>query len=272
MDETKWYLNNDPNRGGWVYEVIDTREPTRIRYVGKTQVSIKERQAGHWYDAKRTPKRTNSRMVNWLLKRIDKPETVEFQDAGFYPTLEELNDAETQRISYRRSQGMADLNIAHGGEGRAGVPWSEETRAKMREAQPRGEDHPNAKYTWDLVRHIRSEAQRTYTPREEMSRKYGITLSNLDRILYNTAWVDPEYDPSKRVPPPPRRPEDNGRSEVTWADVQEIRRARSEKWESLESVARRYGLKKSAVGYILSGKTWRDPDFDPSTIKKRGDR
>lgn len=268
----KWYLNTDPNRGGWVYEVVDSNDPGRVRYAGKTQVSVKERKAGHWYDAKRVPKRTNSRFVNWLLKRRDTPEVVVFNVEGFYNTIEELNEAERRVIATRRAQGMCDLNIEAGGEGRAGYKWSEETRSKMREIQPRGEDHPNATTTWDTVRAMRRDAQERYTPRKEMAAKYGVTESNMDKILRNIVWIDPDYNPTNRRPVEPQPEWHRGRAEVSEEQVRQMRRERQERWESLESVAKRYGLKKSAVGYILNGKTWPDPNFDPTTIKKRGDK
>lgn len=272
MDDKQWYLNNDPNRGGWVYEVIDLREPDRIRYAGKTQVSVKERKAGHWYDAKRVPKRTNSRMVNWLLKRVDTPENVSFQVEGFYNSVEELDAAERRVIARHRENGMCDLNIEDGGEGRAGYKWTAETRAKMEKIQPRGEDHPNATTTWDTVNAVRKDAQERYTPRQELAEKYGMTDSNMDKILRNIAWIDPNYDPTLRKPAEAQPEWYRGRAEVTETEVRVMRAERQEKWESLESVARRYGLKKSAVSYILRGETWEDPEFDPKTIKNRRDK
>lgn len=270
MDEKTWYLNKDPERGGWLYEVVDLREPDRVRYVGKTQVSVRERSAGHWYDARRVPRRTNSRMVNWLLKRNEAPETVQFRPHSFHETLELLNQAERDLITLYRERGMCDLNIGDGGEGKAGVKWTAEVRAKMQEAQRSGEDHPNATTTWSTVKALRASALKEYTPRKELAERFGMTLSNMDKILWNQSWVDPDYDPTLRKPRVPPRGFINPNSSLSWGIVREIRERRQRVWESHEAVASAYGLKKSAVGYILSNKTWQDPDFDPSTIKKRG--
>lgn len=265
-----WYLNTDPNRGGWIYAVYDAREPERVRYVGKTQVSIKERTTGHWYDARRQTRRSNSRMVNWLLKRLDQPEIVGFREVGFYPSLSELNHAEISLIAELRAIGQADLNIADGGEGRAGVPWSEETRKKVVGLYA-GEKHPNASITWQSVNRVRELAQSRWVPREEAASLLGCGPSNAAKVLNGTVWHDSAYDPDGRV----KKPRDKSRSEkvwtriLNWETVNEIRELRKSKWVPLIELSKMYGVGKSNMGYILSNVNWFDPEYNPENLAKR---
>lgn len=267
--DSEWYLNKDPKRGGWVYFVVDTRDPEKVRYVGKTQVSVTERKAGHWYDALRVPRKTNSRIANWLRKRTDCNSVVEFRTQGFYPTLEELNAAECYWISELRKQGMADLNITAGGDGQTGVRPSEATRRKMSEAHS-GERHHNARLTWSDVRSLRALRSREYVSRFELAERFGVAPSTIERILMGLTWKDPEFSPGCIVPAPvDRSAENNGRSVLTWEIVNSIRSRRKTSWIATTELAREYGVGKSAVGYILANKTWPDPEYDPSSLRKR---
>lgn len=266
---SNWYLNKDPRRGGWVYLVTDVREPDRVRYVGKTQVSLQERQTGHWYDARRVPKRTNSRMVNWLLKRNDTPELVVFTPEGFYPDLDTLNEAEKCAIERYRSLGMADLNITAGGEGQSGTTASAGTRRKMSEAR-RGEKHANAVLTWESVREIRARRAKAYVDRRILASEYGVSASTIEGVVAGSSWKDPDYDPSDNPAAPVNRKGDRGSKAVlTWDRVHEIRNLRRERWVSQHELALRYGLKHAAIGYVLSNTTWVDPNYDPATLAKR---
>lgn len=272
-DFKQWYLNTDPERGGWVYLVIDAREPLRIRYVGKTQVSIQERATGHWYDSRRTSKPMNSRMVNWLPKRADRPQDVLFVEQGFYPTRTELNYAEYRLIADYKELGMADLNISEGGEGQVGRSIRPETRAKMKASAHRGEDHHNTTLTWKVVNQARKRAQETYYSYITLAEDLDISRSNAHKILSNVAWYDPNYDPSTRLPRPASM-RARGRkvwtAKLDWPEVNEIRRIRQEKWIGHEELARIYGVGKSNIGYILNNENWHDPEYDPATLKKRG--
>lgn len=270
MTGKQQYLNRDAMRGGWIYDVVDRKDPTRVRYTGKTQVSVQVREYGHWYDARRVPKKQNSRIVNWLLKRNADPTQVEFREYGFFDTLDKLNQAEVDRISYLRSIGQADLNIADGGDGPVGMKHSTETRKKMSESR-QGEKHYNSKMTWEQIRQIRDLRSQEYYTSSEMAKKYGISKANVSKILANTAWVDAEFDPNKIIKPPPEIHTLRNKKHAKYGEAvaNEIRELRKREYHPVSEMVKRFGVKRSQISNILTNKAWIDPEFDPNSLKRK---
>ena len=53
-----------------------------------------------------------------------------------------------------------------------------------------GDEHPNAKLTWERVSQIRQEAEEPGTSRAWLARKYGMSRSAIDNIVRNRTWKD----------------------------------------------------------------------------------
>lgn len=58
-------------------------------------------------------------------------------------------------------------------------------------------------------------------------------------------------------------------AKLSWEDVREIRRHRSETYEPGEDVARRYGVKRTCIDRILNNTMWIDEGFNPDNIVPR---
>lgn len=171
------------NRIGWVYTLFDTDDPQRLRYVGKTvgRRGVSGRVYLHTWGAKNRNQKIPS--ANWIRK-------IGSARVG-YVVLEEvetevIDEAEIRWIRDLRELGMADLNVTDGGDGQTSEQVS-------------GDKNPRAKLTWEIVRGIREAAQIEYTPTTVFSQAYGLTPASISKILRNSTWFDPEYDPQSRV-------------------------------------------------------------------------
>ena len=111
------------------YHIIHPKDPDRVRYVGKTKNSIRYWENGHWSDANR--RRANSRLQNWLIKYREDRGLIEFRVVKECYSAKELNAWEIGEIARLREIGQADLNITAGGDGGLGLPWSDESKAKL---------------------------------------------------------------------------------------------------------------------------------------------
>lgn len=114
---------------------------------------------------------------------------------------------------------------------------------------------------------IRAAALEAWEPRQEIADRYGVSLSNVYRALSNRAHLDPQFDPTSLAKPTRREP----LGATPWAVVDEIRSVRQQRYESLSTLARKYGLEEGTVSGILSNTTRTDPDYDPSRLVARDD-
>ena len=330
VDERSIHMDDSTTRPiyGILYVVYHKREPQRYRYGGKTKGTLKRREQGHWSDSNR--KRANSRMQNWLIKHKDERDEIVFEQYSVHYSEEELNAAEIALIAKYRAIGQMDLNITAGGDGGLGLPWSEESRAKLSETL-RGTGAWKAQFTWDQVYEMRQKYLAGGKLRD-LAEEYECKKPTMQKILRNTTWFDPSYDPPSkdeinarkdyvgdhnvsqevadelraraqkelksqqewaeefdlgrgtvatvlrnevRTDPgfdpdsvlrsQPRRP----LRKTSWEQVRAVRDYRSRTYEPSERVAEKFGMTKYMVQNILRGRTWKDPEFDPSTIVPR---
>lgn len=255
----------DPNKPGVVYVVTDSREPDRVRYVGRTVQGLRVRVVSHWSFARGGK---SGAFQNWLRSRMDRVDDVVFTIISEHPNVHELNRAETQAIFYYRSMGQADLNKTDGGDGGWGRVMTEEQARAHRERVPRGEGHWQHKLTWESVREIRTSRMSTYLSDREMAKKYGVSRASVTSVLANELWFDPNFDKTAIIRPP-REGDFAANKKLDWEKVREIRNLRTERYETASAVATRYGVTKDMIWRILEGLNWIDPDFDPSRIIKR---
>jgi group I intron endonuclease len=84
------------------------------------------------------------------------------------------------------------------GNSKRGTILSDDHKAKLSEAL-KGDKTPCAKLTWEQVREIRSR----YIPRtitlKQLAAEYGISFSNIHRIVKNQIWVEPVTDKENHV-------------------------------------------------------------------------
>lgn len=249
-----------------VYGIQDIREPGRIRYVGKTTGDPKVRMSNHWTYSRRPG--SLSRIHGWLRSRSSVPEVVEMIPLAYSDSDDELSQLEIDTIRDYRARGMADLNLTDGGEGLRGYSRSPESRKAISEKY-RASGGPVAKLTWDQVREIREHRMKVYEESADTAKRYGVLGSAISRILLNVLWRDDEFDPGLVVPRPPG----SHRSAAFNMDtIREIRTLRQSSWVSSKSIAENYGVSESAIQHILDNRSYRDPNYDPATLIRRGQK
>lgn len=111
-----------------LYSLTDSREPTRVRYIGFTRHG-KDRLAGHLGAALQVTFRKSHKNY-WIRKVVREGGSIVFRPLCIVATADEAKVIEILAIRNYRSHGHDLLNHTEGGDGRA-APHSEETRAKM---------------------------------------------------------------------------------------------------------------------------------------------
>lgn len=114
-----------------IYTLADPRT-SEVRYVGMTIRSLKVRLAGHL----RNCRLENNQRAHWIRS---------LQDAGVIPVITEVDyvpverfsETERQWIAFYRAQGARLVNSTDGGEGAPGFKMSPEARKKISEAKKR---------------------------------------------------------------------------------------------------------------------------------------
>jgi group I intron endonuclease len=133
-----------------------------------------------------------------------------------------INKAESLYIKQYRSNihkyGKSfGYNLTDGGEGISGWNHSPEIRQKMSNSHKgiplstdhrqkisnnrkgikhtekyknsiRGENHPRAKLTWDIVNNIRERYETTNISAKQLADKYGVSMKNIQSIIYRKSW------------------------------------------------------------------------------------
>ena len=121
--------------------------------------------------------------------------------------------------------------------------------------------------TREQANRARAEAQDRWEPRDEIAQRYGVKLSNVYAVLSNRAHHDPTYSRSSLAKPLRATPS----GATPWEVVDEIRRLRQSRYETLSALARAYGLEETTVYGILMNRSRVDPGYDPSTLVTRED-
>ena len=113
----------------------------------------------------------------------------------------------------------------------------------------------------------RREAQERWEPREEIARRYGVSLSNVYAVLSNRAHPDPTFRRDALAKPVRATPA----GATPWAVVDEIRSVRQSKYLPLSVLARAYDLDEATISAILKNRTRVDPTYDPNALVARDD-
>lgn len=103
----------------------------------------------------------------------------------------------------------------------------------------------------EMVAEIRSLRMREWVPEAEIARRYGLTRSNVNNILRNHRWPDPEYDPALLVP----AGGDGFGSKLTREQVDEIRSLKGTGLKQRE-IGEMYGVSQTQVSRIFRGVRW----------------
>lgn len=247
-----------------VYGIYDTRDPERIRYVGKTTGTLRVRLSNHWTYSRKEGKLT--RIQGWLRSRSATPNLVGIRVLRTVGSDEELNRVEVETIAEYRARGEADLNHTDGGEGMRGVVRTPESREAL-SRKYRETGGPNAKLNWHQVREIRTHRTRDYEEATSVAERYGVSRTVIDRILKNQMWSDPAFDPTQVTPRPAGM---NNRAKLTIEQVNGIRALRAKEWVSNRALAETHGVTESAIQHILSNLTYKDPSYCPDGLAIRG--
>lgn len=249
------------SKNGIIYGIIDQLEPERVRYVGLTYGVPRVRLSNHWTYSRREGQK--NKLHSWLSSRKDRPEDVAMICLHEAEPGENLNDLERLFIARLREIGQADLNHTDGGEGLKGYRRSEESKAAISKKY-RETGGPSAKLSWDDVNAIRAHRLVNYEPAEDVSSRYGVARTCIDRILNNTMWFDSNFNPEHVKPRPGGL---NQRCKLTRDQVNEVRSLRKNVWVSAKSLAEKYGVSEPAIQGILKNRTYFDPDYDHTTIR-----
>jgi len=113
-----------------VYGLVDSRQPTVIRYIGKTSNARRAlRLARHIYDAQRGEDTYKARWIRAVLKSGGAVVDVVITEAA---TDDEVKRLEVLHIARLRAAGAPLTNTTDGGDGTSGHPWTDERREKFR--------------------------------------------------------------------------------------------------------------------------------------------
>lgn len=199
------------NNNAYIYALIDP-VTDEVRYIGKTETTLKKRYSGHLTDARRGHKR---HVYNWIRQLLS------LDLAPIIKVLEECAkemwaERETWWIAYGRQVGWRLTNATAGGDCGNKTARSDETRHKQSEAQKghkhseetkrkqsvakighkqtdehkrsqRGERNNKAKLTETTVREIREMIQNGVKG-TEISKIFGVATSTISEIKNNKRW------------------------------------------------------------------------------------
>lgn len=113
-----------------IYGLFDPREPSTIRYVGKTIIGERARRSCHLQDAKKGSSLRVSCWIRELLAEGIEPEVIVIEEC----TKETVNQQERFHIARLRGQGLELLNKTKGGTGgptMKGRKFTEEHRRRI---------------------------------------------------------------------------------------------------------------------------------------------
>lgn len=200
-----------------------------LRYVGYTNNHSK-RYYQHLKPSLLKAKTHKNSWIKSLLEQHLKPEMVIIEE---YECEKELPTAEIEMIAYLKSIGCDLTNGTLGGEvlpNRKGKPLSEEHKMKISIANS-GSSNPNYG-----KRHTELIKSKMRQPRSDMAKKNMSRLRTLNMVAVG---------------------ERNPNSKLTQQMSDNIRKEYQIGQSSYNDLANKYGVKKSAIAKIITGKTWK---------------
>lgn len=123
-------------------------------------------------------------------------------------------------------------------------------RAKSSPPGLSGEDHPNAKLTWDQVNMIRASFETGNVTLQELAERFNVTKQTISYIVKWQTWRTKDS-------PPPSKP---GRAKLTESDVLAIRSEYAAGKVLQRELAERYNVNGSLISMIVNRKRWTNVD------------
>lgn len=218
----------------WVYTLSDPIEPEHVRYVGKTQVSLKRRLDSHLKDSRKgTSKRYSCRWI-WTVLNNGRSPIMTAVEAGDEDGWQE---AEKRWIVFYRNLGHRLTNLTDGGEGCCGYkppPRSAEFNERQSLAMPHavlitfnGKTQSAARWSRELG-----------IPKHTILHRYQKQWP-LEKVFYKGRYPEQRTD-WKRQP------------RLDFTKAQEIRHRRATEKITRKELAAQYGVSLSTVKFILS--------------------
>lgn len=215
-----------------IYALSDSREPTKIRYVGQTRLQLDCRLRRYWVTALAGAR--EHRAV-WMRSVKAAHADVLIQAVEAVP-IADADMAEIAHVAHYRAVGCDLTNRTDGGRGRVGCEISDETRQKMRESASRRKASPETRRK--LSEGVRnSERHKAHLRRLHLLNSRPCTEVTRARI---SAAL---------------RGEGNGLNVLTWSDVAIIRE-RYAAGAVQAHLAREYGCSGATIHRVVHGHGW----------------
>ncbi len=218
-----------------IYSLVDPRDE-RVRYVGKTMVSLRERLIGHLYESKRG----RNKRHNWIRKLTSlglEPRIVPLETV---PPGGDWAEAERRWISLLGASHDL-LNGTTGGEGCPGRPVSEKTRRKIGEKNRQTAKNPV---------NLRRLAQMS---RNRPPGFYAAIGAKLKGRKHSASYKANMSEAVKAVIP---RGSSHHNAKITEQDVRDILSHLKLYPRDGAYLARKYGLSRSGLSAIRNRKVW----------------
>jgi DNA-binding XRE family transcriptional regulator len=135
-----------------------------------------------------------------------------------------------------------------------GTPVENAADRKIHGTNNEGEEHAQAKLTWERVREIREVYATSGLTLRKLAARYGVHATTLAHVLDGRTWVDPGYLPPVR----PRTSQGvrHGQAKLTDQQVREIRNRYAAGEVTQRELATDYGISRETVGTIIRRKNW----------------
>jgi len=243
-----------------IYTLSDPRDG-RVRYIGKTERSLKQRLSQHVYASEQSSHFT----ANWIKSLLAE---------GLIPIIEELEvievggdwvEAEQRWIKIYRERGAALTNLGDGGEGNPGFTHRQETRLRLSQATAAHMNKPDVKrkhaFGMSDFEHgdIESILRRVANGETQMSiaTDYGVTQNYVSRIVTGASfgWMHELEELRKDAQAATYSNSHKLDVQQVCQIVEDYIAAGGRK--SFESIAKGYGVTYSTVHEIISGQIWR---------------
>ena len=127
-----------------------------------------------------------------------------------------------------------------------------------RARHPKGEEHPNHIFTWEIIKNIRREYSENDITQEELAAKYETSRRSIYLILNNIIWTDEKYKPVHKGR---SKGEHNSHAKLTWEQVKEIKQQCKQRKLTYLQIAEKYNVSRTAIDYISRNKSWFDAEY-----------
>lgn len=160
-----------------------------VRYVGKSEKSVKSRFSSHLRNAIRITGGSDIPVYRWIRKHGT--ENMRYTVLGSYESSQDVRVGEMHWISYFRAIKSDMLNVRNGGDDRLGLPLSEEAKRNLslkmsgrKTPWNTGERNHSATLDESMVRDIRDSGR----ARSELAEKYGVSYTAIYNVQVGKTW------------------------------------------------------------------------------------